>query len=523
MEDEPPDPGGKPLDILIKALESSMDTDCSESSNKNRKRAAHRSVCTLCRRKKKKYGKNKANDNLGCQCNDVTETSNNLQVSNPIEYNTPSVDQHTTMLTSFAKANEPTSNQTPRPPVGRPRYQESDAPPYIVHVQKESLANESTILHPVTFGRFLKQNNIQGIVNGSLKRLGRNRIGLSFANFEQANSFLSHEKFVNDNFKAFIPTFNVTRMGVIRGVPSDMSDEEVIANISVPIGCGPIIKIRRFKKKIFINNTTQFVNTGTIVATFDGQVLPTRVFMCYTALPVDLYIYPTIQCYNCCRYGHVKNQCRSTPRCYKCGQGHTGDSCSVDEEDYWCIMCKGYHEAINKKCLEHSRQKAIKETMSKSCISYIEATKMHPTIQKMSYADALVTEPIHPAVSNAHHQRNHSPPISLTHSYKKPLFAKPKSPPRMSKGYDQAAHSKIVRNPSLSELRSLGKPNDLKQNNNKITDTIETLIMLLSKSNIVSPSNVAAVIDALYQIENNNGSKGHSNSVELSKSHQQET
>ncbi|XP_049870298.1 von Willebrand factor D and EGF domain-containing protein-like [Pectinophora gossypiella] len=50
------------------------------------------------------------------------------------------------------------------------------------------------------------------------------------------------EKLALNRFKAFIPTFNVTRMGLVRGVPSDWSLEEVKENISTPIGCGNILK-----------------------------------------------------------------------------------------------------------------------------------------------------------------------------------------------------------------------------------------------------------------------------------------
>lgn len=508
---EPPDPGGtdppnpplgntdtitNPMEILINVLESSMDTDCSTSeSNRLKRKRISRHICGTCHKRKRKQGdgKEKPSD---CKC----VLNDNLQESQ-------------SLITNSSHSN-PANIESRREPVGRTYYQASDAAPYIVHVQKEtSVSNDGTTLHPVTFGRFLKRNQIKGIVNGSLKRVGRNRISFGFSNYQEANTFLLNQNLTSEKYKAFIPTFSITRMGVIRGVPMDWSDEEVLANINVPIGCGPIIKIRRIKRKMLVNNIKQFINTGTIVATFDGQILPTRVYMCYTTLPVDLYIYPTVQCYNCCKFGHVKNQCRLSARCYKCGQGHSGDTCNADEGDYWCCLCKGNHQATNNKCLEFSRQKAIKESMSKSCISYMEAVKLHPTVSKKSYADALLR--------TASPTSNISPisPNPASQSYKKTVFLKPKTLPTLSKGYDRIAHEEIIKEPTLSRNNLITQHNT--HNDKKISDIIEVLIKLLSQSSSISPSNVAAVIDALYQITNNiynNGSQSQSNSMELPQS-----
>ncbi|KAI8433541.1 hypothetical protein MSG28_015567 [Choristoneura fumiferana] len=514
---DPPDPGGgtefplqSSIDVLVDALESSMDTDCSTSEQNLLKRKRLRVKCNLCHKRKRKGGiKDAQND---CQC---LITEKDVKVN----YQTP---QHSVLndYNHDLNISNNTTDTTTRMPVGRSLYVKTDLSPYIIHVQKEtSNANDATILHPVTFGRFLKRYNINGIVNGTLKRIGRNRISMEFANFNDANMFLSNKILTNEKYKAFIPTFNVTRLGVIRGVPSDWSDDEVIANINVPIGSGPIIKLRRLKRKVTagIDGTNQYVNTGTIVATFDGRTLPTRVYMCYAALPVELYIYPTIQCYNCCRFGHVKNQCRSTPRCYKCGQGHSGSNCNVEEERYWCILCKGCHQAIDKKCLEYDRQKAIKETMSKSCISYIEALKIHPPVSRVSYADALLTSPPLPNTSRDTQNSSSSQnlPNSQNVSYKKTVFLKPKAPPKLSKGYDYHAHANIVRNPVISEHKPIHNANNNKENM-QISDIIKLIIQLLSQSNIVSPSNAAAIIDTLYNISKyNNGPQSQSASVEL--------
>ncbi|KAI8442258.1 hypothetical protein MSG28_005828 [Choristoneura fumiferana] len=199
------------------------------------------------------------------------------------------------------------STSTAPQPVGRLMYQKSDVAPFNVHVQRmQTSENDNVSLHPVVFGKFLRKNNVSQIVNGSLKRIGRNRVTISFSDFQAANNFLTNPALSASNYKTFIPTFSVTRLGIVRGVPSEWSEEEILENISVPIGCGPILKVRRLKRKVIESGVNELKPTESVVLTFDGQVLPKRIFMCYAALPVDLYIYPTIQCYNCCRFGHVR-------------------------------------------------------------------------------------------------------------------------------------------------------------------------------------------------------------------------
>ncbi|KAI8439547.1 hypothetical protein MSG28_013291 [Choristoneura fumiferana] len=70
---DPPDPGGgtefplqSSIDVLVDALESSMDTDCSTSEQNLLKRKRLRVKCNLCHKRKRKGGiKDAQND---CQC-----------------------------------------------------------------------------------------------------------------------------------------------------------------------------------------------------------------------------------------------------------------------------------------------------------------------------------------------------------------------------------------------------------------------------------------------------------------------
>ncbi|CAF4908438.1 unnamed protein product [Pieris macdunnoughi] len=327
----------------------------------SRKRTRYLRLCRQCTKIKKKKGSGCSGDYCQCEslCNLEDEsiliktvtskpisqsTSSPHSQNNNKSHNTSSQPSTSYMENSnisqdsnAGNSNNTTASVTNTDPrsIGRTEYVPTDVSPYLIHVQRlQSSPDDGTILHPITFGNFLKQNKFKNIIPGSVKRVGRNRLAVVFSDYKDANNFLNCNLLETKKLKAFIPTFSVTRMRLVRGVPVDCSVEEVQQNVSVPIGCGNILKIRRLNRKVKINDSVSWKPSETVVITFDGQVLPKRIFMCYNALPVEIYIYPTIQCYKCCRYGHTKVQCRSkTPICYNCGGQHAGVSCDRSDEE----------------------------------------------------------------------------------------------------------------------------------------------------------------------------------------------
>lgn len=523
MNKPPDDPGGHDpvsqddvpqVSQFITIEDSSVDTDASLSipSSKRKRSLTSNRVCKHCnkRRKKRKDDVLKTTD---CQC--PTTESEALQSTSKDIVMTDS-QQSLTPGGSVSATPKELNNSY------RSQYEHTDIAPFIVHIQKSSSSpNENVNLHPVSFGRFLKKNIFKNIINGSLKKIGRNRLSLSFSNYADANNFINDPSLVSNNYKVFIPSFHITRVGLIRGVPSDWAPDEIINNISVPLGCGKIIKVRRLNRKVKINDNVSWKPTETVVITFDGQVLPKRVFACYTALPVELYIFPTIQCFKCCRYGHTKVNCRSNPRCFKCGNDHFGESCTADVDcTVSCCLCKGSHFATSKSCPEHLRQENIKSFMAQNCVSYAEASKHYPSVNK-SYAEILTSTP---EISNNKRQSqfNTFPQgQSKPQSYKKTVFIKPKSPPKSSKGYDYDFHNSIIQeyNNNNTLSNNDGSLIKMKKNNNsqeEVTiNTILSLIQLLSQSQLITPDNAAFIKDKLNSliIPNHNGQTTNANST----------
>lgn len=492
---EPPDPGGgndfnpqcipQPSNfITIDFDESSIETDHSIT---NAKKPLKRRLHKICKQCNKKVRKNAGNQKAGCNCSDSDETNNKNENNKDVPISVPQLQLR------------PDKTAT-KNPIGRNIYNENDVSPYLVHIQKITKGdNDGVILHPITFGDFLMKNKIYNIINGSLKKIGRNRISVAFNNFKDANSFLNNSLLLENNYHAFIPSFNVIRIGIVRGVPIEWSPEEIIKNISTPIGCGKVVKVRRLNYKTVVEGTPVWKPTQSVVIYFDGRVLPKRIFICYNSLPVELYIFPTIQCYKCCRYGHTKLQCRSKPRCLKCGQEHTSESCNAIEDNYFCCLCSGNHMANSKACPEFNRQKSIKLHMAEKCVSYAEANKEIPTSHK-SYSEVS-------KVVNISQNPNKS--------YKKTFISRPRDPIKPNIGYDKIAHKNIIKEFSFNEFEKNLTPIDNTNSKNDFTNISDVLSLLQSclQNNKSLPSIVAPLIQCIVNIIQN-GQFSDNNSVE---------
>ncbi|KAI5636441.1 hypothetical protein NE865_10861 [Phthorimaea operculella] len=365
-------------------------------------------------------------------------------------------------------------------------YGEHDVAPFIVHISKvvseSTLANSST-LRPIKFGHFLFHNKIQGIVKDGIKRVGRNRISVEFKTSDDANSFLQHPSLAAAKYEAVIPSFNITRMGIIREVPVEWTLEELLRAVEVPSGFGKVIKARRLNRKSYDeDNSPVWIPTQTVVLTFLGQKLPPQVYCFYTSLPVQTYVLPTIQCNKCCRFGHIAAKCRSHERCFICAGNHLGISCT--RKTPTCLFCSGEHKATDQNCPEQSRQRNIKLVMSQENISYLEASIRFPQVRK-PFTDALRNSPLlFPDQSQSQPTQPSTQPTIKT-SYNKTTFTQRRLPsPASSRGYDRAAHMALISSPHPSSPNgsALSSPSSA-SDFSFIGSLLSTCFKILSKAN----------------------------------------
>lgn len=389
------------------------------------------------------------------------------------------------------------------------RYGPSDKGPFLVHISREEAGPASgTTIRPIVFGQFLYEKEIKNIVLDGVKNIGRNRISVEFKSATDANQFLSHPALASSKYLASIPTYNITRVGVVRDIPADWSMEEFVKAVEVPANCGDIIKARRINRKSLLEGVVEWVPTRTVVLTFSGQFLPAHLYCYYNSLKVEPYVFPTIQCKNCCHFGHIKSQCRSKPRCFRCAQPHPGESC---DEVATCLLCSGNHVATYDKCPEHIRQKNIKMIMSQEAISFKEASSRLPSVRR-SYADSSLNNSARAQLSP---EGSAPTPQSIQHRKTVTTNRSPRSPAAMG-GFDRESHQAIISTPqsSLENGCALRERSPSPQNDNFIDILISLLLNILLKYDDCSlPTNVAQKLAKLVDIYNNKNDSN--NSVEL--------
>lgn len=360
-------------------------------------------------------------------------------------------------------------------------YTTLDKGPYVVHVSRsEPDLSAGTTIRPIKFGQFLSTHKFRNITADGVKRVGRNKISVEFLSAEDANNFISSPILPMCKYVASIPTFNVTKMGLVRDVPTDLSMDEFVDAIVLPPGCGIILKARRLNRKNVDEDKITWIPTQTVVVTFQGQSLPPKIFLFYTSLRVELYQYPTIQCHTCCRFGHTKAQCRSKPRCFRCCKEHPGENCDISESNSTCLHCSGKHFATSKLCPELERQKSIKAVMAQNNISYEDAACQFPKVSR-SYSE--VTKEMFSTPHPSQVYQNTFPEGSSqphpTRSYIKNVYASPRPKAPLGKSYDMAAHREIVANPSYSMPNgcALDPTVESAPQNENMLETLLTLII----------------------------------------------
>ena len=397
-------------------------------------------------------------------------------------------------------------------------YGKEDGGPYVVHVSRtEEIPNSGVSLKPIKIGLLFVQNKVTNIVKDGIRSVGRNRVSVEFKTALDANNFISSQSqmLARHKLTVTVPSYNISRMGLVRGVPVEWSMQEFVEATDLVEGPGRILKARRLHRKVFNDGSPTWVPTQTVVLTFEGQLLPEKIYAFFTSLAVEVYQLPTIQCRKCLRFGHIMAKCRSDARCFRCTKKHLGDECNIVPEQATCLFCSGRHFATDRCCPEFSRQRTIKLVMSENSISYAEASARFPPVRR-SYSD--VTKSLFSPVSVSRqtplspHPSAQLPSTPKSTSYRRAVTRSPKPFSPRSEGFDRQALQNIVGVPSSqlsngcaltvpSQKAFLSTPDD-----NFLELLFKMLTNIISKWSDVLPNDVApTMIKLAEQIASLNG------------------
>ncbi|KAJ2954742.1 hypothetical protein O0L34_g3045 [Tuta absoluta] len=242
---------------------------------------------------------------------------------------------------------------------------------FTVFVEKnnEKLGNSNPLMLASIF-----KSEVKGVI--SIKRINATKVGVLFSQAIEANNFLKNTDFLTKHsMRAFIPAKAVESVGVLRYVPTSISNEELFKKLRCNV---EIVGVRRFTKK-----TNGEVKPFTSVSvTFLSSSLPDRVYLDICSIKVTEYVAPLLQCYKCFKFNHGAKFCKGTQVCSICALEHHFSQCTVKSDDtkIKCINCGGAHLAIARQC--PVKQAKIEEKRNRSAYAAVVANNAQQNLLK---------------------------------------------------------------------------------------------------------------------------------------------
>ena len=185
------------------------------------------------------------------------------------------------------------------------RYSVHNKGPYFVTIEPVNHVSK----HPILIGQIL-HSSFPGIIK-NISKSNFSRVDVKCYGGKGANIIVeSNKASINQNLKAFIPNYRVSREGIIRDIPLEMEIDDIVRHASTNLKC-PVSSAHRFLSKKYDGKLTP---STTVQIRFDGQDVPDYVYLFHLRIVVQHYITKIKIHFNCHRFGHVASQCKK-PRC----------------------------------------------------------------------------------------------------------------------------------------------------------------------------------------------------------------
>ena len=145
-------------------------------------------------------------------------------------------------------------------------------------------------------------------------------------------------------------------------------------------------------KRFTIKKQGNTIKLNTYLITFETHSIPQKINVGPFKMKVDLYIPNPTRCFQCQKFGHGKQSCRSHAKCYRCSEDdHDGLTC---DKPIKCANCNLDHMSSSKECPVYLKEKQIQKIKVENNISYFDARRQvtvsndSQPASKMSYAGA---------------------------------------------------------------------------------------------------------------------------------------
>ena len=264
------------------------------------------------------------------------------------------------------------------------------------------ITSKSIFPKQFALAKLFKEQKIMNVTR--VKYVNPYKINVEINNTESAENLVTCVYFKELGWKFHRPFEVSLSYGVIKNIELDISEEELLKNMTSNIN---IVNVRRLKRRD--KEGSGWTESETWRVGFEGSSLPSYVFFHDMRVVVEPFVFQVTQCSKCWRYGRSKKMCPSKlPICPKCGGKH--ENCQANT--FRCVNCNMNHMSLDKTCPVYIREKKLRDIMSEFNVSYRKALDMYvpptslcptlqenvmPNITRIIPIDAASTSPILPA------------------------------------------------------------------------------------------------------------------------------
>ena len=233
-------------------------------------------------------------------------------------------------------------------------------------------------------------------INNVTKNLRKNLLIITLADItkESLKTILTIEELNAYKVKARLPAEEQFVRGVIGPVGTDTPLDEIKDSLLTEFP--DLTRVERILKG------PNKVPTLSIKLTFSRTLLPSVVSLGYQRFPVSAFVGRPWQCYNCQKFGHNADVCRSRAVCATCSENHITSSCPqahlpVADKTFKCINCNDNHSASYGGCPKIKFAKKVEQLRAEQQLSYRDAV--------IKAQNSSIPPPGPPPVTQSHSRR----------------------------------------------------------------------------------------------------------------------
>ena len=124
--------------------------------------------------------------------------------------------------------------------------------------------------------------------------------------------------------------------------------------------------------RVTVKKEGKVVSINILFLTFIRPDMPKEIKVGYLKVKVSLFVPNPLRCFNCNKFGHTSQRCRTTAKCQRCGEDKHEEQC---DGPLRCSNCKGPHAVSAKDCPVW-KEKEIQRIRVEKRISFPEARQL---------------------------------------------------------------------------------------------------------------------------------------------------